>query len=79
MRYFFNVRDAVGMIPDEEGSDLSGIMAARLEAVDSARDFAMDDLRCGNPVQARSIEITDQDGAILETVLVRDIAGTPLN
>jgi hypothetical protein len=73
MRYYFNIRDMIGMIPDEEGSDLSGMAAAHLEAVASARDFAMDDLRCGQPVQARSIEITNEDGIILETVAVGDI------
>jgi hypothetical protein len=79
MRYFFNIRDSLGLIRDEEGSELCGIMAARREAADSARDFAMDDLRCGNAVQARNIEITDEQGAILESLAVRDILGSLLN
>jgi hypothetical protein len=73
MRYHFNIRDMLGVIPDEEGSDLAGIKAARQEAIATARDFAMDDLRCGGPVRALSIEITDEDGMVLETVAVSDI------
>ena len=64
-RYFFNVRDSLGLIRHEEGSELGGITAARQEAVDSARNFAMDDLRCGNAIQARNIEITDEESAVL--------------
>ena len=41
----FNIRDSLGLIRDEEGSELGGITAARQEAVASAQDFAMDDLR----------------------------------
>jgi hypothetical protein len=44
--------------------------AARLEAAASARDFAIDDLRCGGPISARSIEISDEHGTILETMAV---------
>lgn len=73
MRYFFNIRDKWGFIPDEEGSELSGIVAARCEATASARDFAVDDLRWGNPINARCIEITDEQGKILETLAVRDV------
>jgi hypothetical protein len=73
MRYFFNIRDSLGLILDEEGSELYGITAARQEAADSARDFAMDDLRCGNAVHARDIEITNEDGTVLESLAVRDI------
>ena len=73
MRYFFNIRDSIGLILDEEGSEFSGIAAARQEAVASARDFAMDDLRSGRVVHARNIEITDEGGAVLESLAVRDV------
>jgi hypothetical protein len=73
MRYYFNIRDHSGLIPDEEGSELSGMAAARQEADASARDFAMDDLRACRLVDDRSIEITDARGNVLESVLVRDV------
>jgi hypothetical protein len=79
MRYFFNIRDQRGLIPDEEGSELSGIVAARCEANASARDFAVDDLRSGNPVHARCIEITDEQGTVLETLAVRDVVSAGCN
>jgi hypothetical protein len=70
MRYYFHIRDGAGRILDREGTDLSGMAAARLEAAASARDFAIDDLRCGGPISARSIEISDEHGTILETMAV---------
>jgi hypothetical protein len=73
MRYFFNIRDAAGLIPDEEGGEFRNLNAARGEAAASARDFAMDDLRCGNLINPRSIEITDERGTLLETIMIRDI------
>lgn len=48
--------------------------AARREAEDSARDFAVNDLRSGRQIDGRHIEITDASGALLESVAVHDIA-----
>lgn len=76
LRYYFNIRDAKGVISDDEGSELSGITAALQEADASARDFAIDDLRGGTRVKDRSIEITDADGTLLECVAVRRIVLT---
>jgi hypothetical protein len=76
MRYHFNIRDAEGLVPDDEGSELSGLSAARAEAHASAMDFAMDDLRGGRPIRSRCIEITDENGSILESMSVPIIVGT---
>ena len=73
MLYFFNIRDHGKLIPDEEGSKLSGIVAPRVEAWASARDFAIDDLRSGRMIDERLIEITNPAGTVLESVAVRDI------
>ena len=73
MRYYFHIRDLDGLIPDEEGSELSNIADARMEARASALDFAMNDLRCGHRIDERRIEIANEDGRILETVSVRDV------
>ena len=72
VRFYFHIRDQNRVIPDEEGSELSGIAAARHEARASAMDFAMDDLRSGRMIDDRQIEIVNEAGTILESVTVRD-------
>lgn len=73
MRYHFHIRDADGLIRDEEGSELPDMVAARCEARASARDLVIEDLKCGMRVQDRSIEITDPEGAMLESIAVSQI------
>jgi hypothetical protein len=70
MRYHFNIRDAAGLIPDDEGSEFADLNAARAEARASARDLAVDDLRCGVPVHPWRIEIADDDGMVLDSIHV---------
>jgi hypothetical protein len=73
MRYFFHIRDCSGLISDDEGSELPDMAAARHEARATARDLAMEDLKCGQVVAERSIEIASGD-QLIETVTVHDIA-----
>jgi hypothetical protein len=70
MRYHFNIRDAAGLISDDEGSEFADLNAARAEARASARDLAVDDLRCGVPVHPWRIEIADDDGMVLDSIHV---------
>jgi hypothetical protein len=70
MRCHFNIRDTVGLIPDDEGSEFADLNAARVEARASARDLAVDDLRCGEPVRPWRIEIADDAGMVLDCVQV---------
>jgi uncharacterized protein DUF6894 len=72
MRYFFHIRDCGTLISDDEGTELPDIAAARQEARATARDLAMEDLKCGQVVAERSIEIAS-DEAVIETVTVHDI------
>jgi hypothetical protein len=73
LRYYFHVRDKDCFIPDEEGSELSGMTAARQEARANALEFAMNDLRGGVGIGQRWIDISDAAGHRLETLSVRDI------
>ncbi len=75
MRYFFHIRDAGGVIADEEGSELSGLPAAHEEARKSARDLVMDDMRRGTLVPNRYIEITDEGGSVVLSYPVRQVIG----
>jgi hypothetical protein len=76
VRYYFHIHDQGLLIPDEEGGELSGIADARLEARASALDLAMNDLRNGRAIDDRRIVIADENGAVLETVSVREIVLT---
>jgi hypothetical protein len=71
MRYHFNIYDAAGLIPDEEGDEFATLEAARDEARASARDMVMDDLRCGRLVPERRIEIADGQGMVLGSVGIK--------
>ena len=73
LRYYFNIRDREGLIPDEEGSDLPDIGAAMREARASARDFVADDLKADRPIHGRSIEIANAQGDVLDVFSVHDL------
>ena len=68
MRFYFNLRDEDGIIPDEEGSELADLEAARAEARASARELAIEDLRNGRPPRAWRIQISDPTGTVVESV-----------
>jgi hypothetical protein len=70
MRYHFHVREAAGLIPDDEGAEFADLKAARAEACASACDLAADDLRCGQPVDQWRIEIADDQGIVLDRVRI---------
>jgi|RhiMetdeSRZDD1v2_1073273.scaffolds.fasta_scaffold920912_1 hypothetical protein len=67
--YFLHVRDSDGLIRDLEGSRLSSLEAARIEAVQSARQLMVDSIVTEGRVGiARSIEVCDANGARLLVV-----------
>lgn len=65
MHYYFNVENAIGLIPDEEGRELPDLEAARAEAIKGARSILADDVLKGNLDLRARIDITDGDGKIL--------------
>jgi hypothetical protein len=73
MRYFFHVHDILGVIRDDEGTELPDLAAARGEAWLSARDIAMEDIKRGGPVMVRRIVIEDDKGTVLGAMPVLDI------
>jgi hypothetical protein len=72
VRYFFHIRGLEGRTDDQEGSELPDMEAARSEARTCARELAIEELKRGQPVADRCIEITDGD-AVLESLMVRDV------
>ena len=68
MRFYFNLGDVHGVIPDEEGIDFPNLDAARAEARTSIQDLLADDIRRGSTTSRRHIEIADEHGATLDHV-----------
>ena len=68
-RYFFDLRDEQGLIPDEEGLLLSSLEAAQDEAARSLGGFAHDEARRskldGEFVREMAIEVRDDDGPVM--------------
>jgi hypothetical protein len=73
MLYHFHIRDHGTLIRDEEGSELPDLAAAQAEARASSQDLMIEELKCGINSPDRSIEITDADGRLLESMAVRSI------
>jgi hypothetical protein len=72
-RYFFHIRDGLALVPDEEGVECIDLIAALEEALSSAKDIAMADLRSGCAVGAVTIEIEDEDGNAVVNVAPRHV------
>jgi hypothetical protein len=70
-RYYFHIRDGKELIRDEEGTELVDPDAAHAEALASARDLALDEIRSRNRVDGRIIEIVSEFGDTIETIAVR--------
>jgi hypothetical protein len=70
-RYYFHIRSAGQITPDEEGIELPGMIEARLEARLSAGDLAMAAMRGGHGVDGSEIEIADGRGKVLAAIAVR--------
>ena len=72
--YFFHIRDAEGVIPDEEGSDLPDEKAARAEALSSIRDLMADAVKRGHLNFDRQLDVTDDKGTLLFVVPFGQVA-----
>ena len=70
--YYFHLRDGRQYVPDETGMDLPDIEAARVEAVQGARDILADQLRAGEALDGQAIEIANAAGEVLEVVTFKD-------
>ena len=64
--YFFNVRDAVGLIEDEDGVELADDLALWLEAIRSVDEFVRDT----STFSPMRLEVTDMEG---RTVLMTPV------
>lgn len=72
-RYYFNLIDGEHLIPDGEGQELPDMEAALFEARCSARILAIQELEADKESDGRKIEITDESGRPLESIMVRGV------
>lgn len=68
--YRFHIRDASGLIEDQEGTDLPDLASAFKHALRSAREFSAD---AALPTDMR-FEIADDGGRTVLTVPICDLA-----
>jgi hypothetical protein len=66
-RYFFSIRDALGLIPDEEGGDFPSSAVALAEAEATARDLAKQLIDMKRPLSA-VVEVRDVKGALIASI-----------
>jgi hypothetical protein len=72
VRFYFEMRDGDGVIPDIEGEEFKNLTEARTEAEAVLRELVADDIAAARPLQPRSCAIHDGDGQLL--VVVRLLA-----
>jgi len=79
MRYFFHIRDHGEVIEDDTGLDLPDDAAAQHEAAAAARSFQREAKLTGESVDHQAIEVTNEDGKVLFTILLEDHRMPPSN
>jgi hypothetical protein len=73
-RYFLHLKKAsVGILEDEEGSELPNIQAAHDEALSGARDILADAIRAGSDLRTEAVIIADDRGHELDRVPLMDV------
>jgi len=70
--YRFNLHNSIGFVPDEEGRELAGLDEARAEAVKGVRSLVAEDALQGCIDLRGKLEVVDEGGAIVLTVLFGD-------
>lgn len=65
------MRDGSTLVPDEEGSELDNLEAARAEALSVAAEMLAERIRTGRTIGYRTFEIADATGEIVMSVPFR--------
>lgn len=72
-RYFVHQVDPDKRHDDDEGMVFPDLQAAHRDTEQAGRELLIEQLRGGQRVIDRVLEIHDEDGALLERVAVRDL------
>ncbi|WP_260687563.1 DUF6894 family protein [Rhizobium laguerreae] len=71
-RYYFNIIAGDGIREDLEGTELPSLEDARLEAIEDARALMSDAILLGQDISSRRLEICNEAGDVLLTVLFKN-------
>ena len=71
--YFFHIRNGDMSARDGEGGQFDNFASAEREAVLSVRDLVIESVKWGDPVTGWKIEIADEQGKVLGSVLARAV------
>jgi hypothetical protein len=71
--YFLHFRDGSATVKDLEGSELPDLQAAMNEAYEGARELLVSAIRSKGPVGTKRIEVADEGGTVVGTVVLRDL------
>ena len=74
-RFFLHMYNATGRIEDEEGQEHPNLAAARESAILSLRSVACEEVKEGTLDLRGRIEIADETGAVLMTVMFPEAVG----
>lgn len=77
MRYFFDIRDKRGLMPDDEGADFHTLEDALSEAKASAKDIAVQNIRNGQRPDSSCVEVRDERGQVVAALTVAEVLAHP--
>lgn len=72
-RFFFHLQEAEQRIQDDVGIELPDVQAALDYAEQAARDILSDEVRQGEVVDQESIQVIDESGALVSSLLVKSV------
>lgn len=72
-RYYLHIRDGEQLIRDTEGIDLPGVVSAKGEAEDAAREILAAKVKAGDIIDGQEFEICDAWGNRLLSVPFRSV------
>ena len=75
-RYYFHIHGRDGTIPDEEGSALPNIAAAKAEGLAAVREMLADSVKRGRGPDGRELWIVDKKGKVLFALPFHEIVST---
>ncbi|AYD04618.1 hypothetical protein [Neorhizobium sp. NCHU2750] len=73
IRLYFHIREGDRLSRDPEGAEFQDVQTAHTEAVRSARELLSQRVLNGEEIDGQSFELTDESGAVVDTVKFRDV------
>lgn len=71
-RFYFQLYNRVGYVPDQQGQELQDLDAARREAIGSIRSMIGEDAKQGLVDMQGRIEVRNEAGELLEVIRFAD-------